>query len=186
MVQTAGFTPVSLDTLRIARSADEDAVEGHDTFEENSLAKARYFAARAEGRLVLADDSGLSVDALGGAPGVRSKRWAADSGADGQALDDENNRKLLGELRGAVHRRARYACVAVIAGPDVELWARGECVGEITLEPRGAAGFGYDPYFLSEDLGVTFGEASVAAKEAISHRGRAVRAVLAQLTLHLR
>lgn len=180
MVRDAGLRPLTLDEVQIHVSPDEDAIEVFDTFEENARAKARWFSERADGRLVLADDSGLSVDALGGVPGVRSKRWSAEPGLAGQALDDANNRKLLHELSGYANRGARYVCVVVIAGADGEWTARGECVGSILLEGRGVNGFGYDPLFLSEELGVSFGEASIAAKEHISHRGRAVRAVLAQ------
>jgi XTP/dITP diphosphohydrolase len=178
MVRDAGLVPLTLEALGIAVVPEEDAIEAFDTFEENALAKARWFSARAGGRFVLADDSGLSVDALGGAPGVRSKRWSAEPDLDGQALDDSNNRKLIRELAGRSDRRARYVCVVVIAGSGGEYSARGECAGAILLEGRGENGFGYDPFFLSDELGVTFGEASIEAKERISHRGRAVRAAV--------
>jgi XTP/dITP diphosphohydrolase len=177
MVRAAGFSPLTLDELGIAESPDEEGVEAFDTFEENARAKALWFSARAGGRLVLADDSGLSVDALSGAPGVRSKRWSG-TGLKGQAQDDANNAKLLQELSTQANRRARYVCVVVIAGAAGEWSARGECTGRIVDQSRGANGFGYDPFFLSDELGVTFGEASIEAKERISHRGRAVRGAL--------
>lgn len=182
MVRRAGFVPRPLTDLGIAESSAEDQIEIFDTFEENALAKARWFSARTGGRTVLADDSGLSVDALGGAPGVRSKRWAAASGLDGRALDDANNAKLMRELAHATDRGARYVCVAAVSSAAAEYTARGECRGAIVRAPRGDNGFGYDPYFLSDELGVTFGEASITAKERISHRGRAVHRALAHLT----
>jgi XTP/dITP diphosphohydrolase len=186
MLTAAQFVPFTLDALGIGETAEEDAVEAFETFEENALAKARHFAALVPEIAVLADDSGLAVDALGGAPGVRSKRWSA-SGLTGQANDDANNAKLLASIADTLlPRAARYVCVAAIVWPERtsmrlgELTARGECAGTITREPRGANGFGYDPYFLSDELGMTFGEAPIVAKEAISHRGRAVRLALTQ------
>lgn len=185
MVAAAGFVPVTLDALRIAEHRDEEGIERFDTFEENALAKARYFTERAGGRAVLADDSGLSVDALGGMPGVRSKRWAATPGLAGLALDAANNARLVRELASVpeAQRGARYVCVAAIAWTGGELSARGETVGRIVLAPRGANGFGYDPYFFSSELGMTFGDASIEAKAMISHRGRAVRAALTAFSL---
>lgn len=185
MVAAAGFVPVTLEALGMAEVAAEEAIEAYDTFEENAIAKARWFSSRAAGRIVLADDSGLSVDALGGAPGVRSKRWAWAPGLGGAALDAANNARLVAELAGRVDRRARYVCVAALSWSGGELAARGECVGTIVAEPRGSSGFGYDPHFRSDELGVTFGEAAIAAKERISHRGRAVRAALALLVARL-
>ena len=178
MLEAAGLRGVTLRAAGIVVAPGEDTIECFDTFEENALAKARWFSARAGGIAVLADDSGLSVDVLGGAPGVRSKRWAATSGLDGLALDAANNAKLVCELRAASDRTARYVCVAAVAWPGGEVMARGECVGTILDAPAGTGGFGYDPYFHSAELGVSFGEASVAAKERVSHRGRAVRAAL--------
>ncbi len=185
MVEAAGFVPVTLDALGITEVAAEEGIEAFATFEENAVAKARWFSARADGRIVLADDSGLAVDALGGAPGVRSKRWAWAPGLTGLTLDEANNARLVAELSGVANRRARYVCVAAIVWRGGELSARGECVGTIVDAPRGTGGFGYDPYFCSDELGVTFGEATIAAKERISHRGRAVRAALALLTERL-
>ena len=178
MVRDAGFAPLTLDALEIAESPEEDAIEAFDTFEENARAKALWYAARAGGRLVLADDSGLCVDALGGAPGVRSKRWSEAAGLSGQRLDDANNARLLRELERQSSRRARYVCVVVIAAGGVEFLGRGESTGTIIQSAKGENGFGYDPYFLSDELGMTFGEATTTAKQRISHRGRAVRAAL--------
>lgn len=181
MVAAAGFRAITLDSLGVVASSEEDAIEAFETFEENAMAKARWFSARAGDRIVLADDSGLSVDALGGAPGVRSKRWAARDGIVGAALDAANNAKLVSELRPHANRAARYVCVVALAWPDGALSARGECAGMIVDVPRGTHGFGYDPHFCSDELRGTFGEATAEAKDAISHRGRAVRAALARL-----
>jgi XTP/dITP diphosphohydrolase len=180
MIRAAGLAPVTLEGARLPETPAEDAIEAFDTFEENALAKARYFSALAGGVAVLADDSGLAVDALGGAPGVRSKRWAAAPGLAGSKVDDANNRKLISELTSKASRRAKYVCVAVIAWPGGEVSARGECAGSIATVPSGDNGFGYDPFFVSDELGVSFGDATIEAKEAISHRGRAMRAVLEQ------
>jgi len=180
MLEAAGFRAITLAAAGIPQVPDEDAIECHDTFEQNALAKARWFSVRSGGRVVLADDSGLSVDALGGSPGVRSKRWAAAPGLAGIALDAANNMRLVREMTAVANRTARYVCVAAIAGPGVELAARGECAGYILEAPSGTGGFGYDPYFFSDELGESFGTATIGAKERVSHRGRAVRAVLAQ------
>ncbi len=159
----------------------EDSIERFDTFEENAAAKARYFFTLSGGMATVADDSGIAVNALGGAPGVRSKRWSGRAGLDGKALNEANNAHLLRALDGATDRRAKYVCVASFADARTTLRARGETVGVITETPRGSAGFGYDPYFLSEDLGCTFGEAPPAEKSRVSHRGRAFRELAAQL-----
>ncbi len=158
----------------------EDALEQHATFEENARAKARWFATRLPGRLVVADDSGLAVDALEGAPGVHSKRWAG-SRATGRALDAENNAALQRALVGLSVRTARYVCVVVAIVDGREFVARGECRGTILESPAGANGFGYDPYFWSEELRETFGVASREAKARVSHRGRAFRDLVVQL-----
>lgn len=173
-----GVAVATLDDLGVAESAAEDALEVFETFEENARAKARYFARLLPGRWVLAEDSGLVVDALDGAPGVRSKRWTG-SAATGAALDAENNAALLRALDGVVDRRARYVCVAALVRDGAERVHEGRAEGRITLAPRGTNGFGYDPYFESEELGCTFAEASPAQKAQVSHRGRAVRALLA-------
>lgn len=148
-----------------------EAVEDGDTFLENARKKA-HPAAKATGLPTLGEDSGLEVDALGGAPGIYSARYAGESAADG-----DNTRKLLEDMKDvpAGKRSARYRCVAVLAFPDGgEITADGSCEGEIALEPRGTGGFGYDPIFLLPD-GHMMAELSPREKDALSHRGRALR-----------
>jgi len=172
----AGLSGVTLDEFGIEYSPEEEDIECFDTFEANALAKARYFHARS-GLPTMADDSGLSVTALGGAPGVWSKRFSGRNDLSGQTLDDANNAKLLSELSGADDRSAKYSCAAAYVDDNEEHVALGETHGRITDEPRGAEGFGYDPYFFSTELNKTFGEASISAKQEVSHRGRAFRAL---------
>jgi XTP/dITP diphosphohydrolase len=133
----------------------------------------------------VADDSGLEVFSLGGEPGVRSRRWAGAVGTASE-VDAANNAMLIRRLAGAAEprRRARYRCVLVFlrepgAIPEV---IEGMCAGRILETPRGSAGFGYDPLFLSDDLTKTFGEATPAEKDAVSHRGRALQALVSALT----
>lgn len=176
----AGIAVQDLTEAGIGATADEDAVEAFATFEENALAKARYFQALT-GRAVVADDSGLEVAVLGGSPGVRSRRWSGRTDLYGQALDDANNDKLLSVLSAFEKPLARYVCAAAYCDGSLDEVVRGETGGVIVREARGAEGFGYDPYFFSVELGVTFGEASRDAKERVSHRGRAFRALLERL-----
>ena len=129
---------------------------------------------------MLADDSGLAVDALGGAPGVHSKRWGGNPALNGRALDANNNARLLATLEGVADRRARFVCVAAVAWMDGVVTARGEATGLLLGAPRGAEGFGYDPLFLSDDLGRTLAEVSLAEKSKVSHRARAVATALAE------
>lgn len=184
MLRAAGFDPVTLADLGIAQLPEEDSVEAFETFEENAMAKARYFFERAKALgggapvIVLADDSGLEVRGLGGAPGVHSKRYSG-SALEGQGLDDANNAKLMVALRGVSDRSAGYVCVAAIKTARAEFHARGSCDGAMLDAPRGADGFGYDSYFFSEELKKTFGEATREEKEHVSHRARAVVAALA-------
>ena len=173
----AGFTGITLDEQGIQYSPEEEHIECFDTFEENALAKARYFHTLS-GLPTMADDSGLSVTALGGAPGVWSKRYSGREDLSGQALDDANNAKLLSELSGADDRSAKYSCAAAYVGESGEHVAFGETHGRFIDEPRGTEGFGYDPYFFSNELDETFGEASIVAKQKVSHRGRAFRALV--------
>lgn len=162
----------------------EDDLEPFDSFEENALSKARYFFDRS-GIATVADDSGIEVDALDGAPGVRSKRFASDGGAsddtlDGVDLDRANNRLLVERLAEVAPeaRTARYVCVAVLLDDGAApLVVRGEAPGAIVDEPRGTGGFGYDPHVLDVDLGRTFAEMTPAEKDARSHRGIAFRAL---------
>ena len=153
-------------------------VEDGDTFEANALIKARA-ASEATGLAALADDSGLEVDALDGAPGVRSARYADDVEGFGSG-DDANNRRLVHELRGVPEeqRTARFVCVAALVVPGRDAATeRGTMEGRIVDEPRGAGGFGYDPHFVS--VGETRSNAELTAdeKDARSHRGAAFRAL---------
>jgi XTP/dITP diphosphohydrolase len=135
---------VDLRDIGIDESPIEDTLETHDTFEANALAKARYFHAM-NGRPTVADDSGLVVPALGGRPGVLSKRWSGRADLSGQALDDENNRLLLRTLENAHDREAYYVCAAAYVGDGRELVCRGEVHGRIVDGPPRARGFWYDP-----------------------------------------
>jgi XTP/dITP diphosphohydrolase len=155
----------------LARGADVPEETG-STFVENAIIKARHAALSGASR-ALADDSGLCVDALGGAPGVISARYAGP-----QASDADNIERLLRELEGArgAGRRAEFHCVVVaLSGPDdpAPLIATGRWQGEIALAPRGLHGFGYDPVFLDSDTGLTAAELEPARKNRISHRARA-------------
>lgn len=151
--------------------------ETGDTLEENARLKAVAFA-QAFDLVAVADDTGLEVAALGGAPGVRSARYAGE-----RATYRENVAKLLTEMRGVEHRAARFATVAIARWPDGrEISVRGEVDGTITTEPRGAGGFGYDPVFVPlEGDGRTFAEMAPDEKHSLSHRGRAFRALAAAL-----
>lgn len=175
---------LTLDQVGVPETAEEDSIEAFETFEENALAKARHFHA-ATGLATLADDSGIEVDALGGAPGVRSKRFAPDRGLDGQERDDENNRHLLRLLDKVPDegRTARYVCVAVLVGRDGGVRTfRGEAPGLLLRAPRGTGGFGYDPLFFDPELGRTFAEISAEEKNGRSHRGKAFRALARDLS----
>jgi XTP/dITP diphosphohydrolase len=169
---------VDLAEAGIEKRGEEEAIEVYDTFEENALAKARYYSARAGGRTVVADDSGLEVLALNGEPGVRSKRWSGREDLEGAALDAANNALLVARMQGVADRRARFVCVAALCrGPD-SIAVRGEVPGSITEEPSGRHGFGYDPYFFAAELGCTLADATVAEKQGVSHRGRAFAALV--------
>lgn len=177
------FTPVFPDDLGLAPAPAEASLESGATYAAHALAKARYFAGRSD-LPTAADDSGIEVDALGGAPGVHSARWAGERGAASGEQDVErgNNALLLERLHGvpAERRTARYRCVvAFVPAADAgALVVEGLCEGWVLDEPRGASGFGYDPLFWSLDLGMTFGEAPAEAKQGVSHRGRAFRALI--------
>jgi XTP/dITP diphosphohydrolase len=163
------------DAFEVVTLADigfsEDPPETGATFVDNALQKARFVQARIGG-VVAADDSGLEVDALGGAPGVHSKRFTPEATAEA------NNRRLLEVLGDRADRRARFRCVVAVVGPAGEAWADGACEGAIATEPRGAGGFGYDPLFLPEETpGRAMAELSSDEKNAISHRGRAFRSL---------
>ena len=157
-----------------------EAEEPHDTFLENALAKARH-ASRASGLPALADDSGLCVDALDGAPGVHSAYFAGREGSR-EERDARNNAKLLASL--GEQRSAHYRCVMVLvrsAHDPAPLVAEGEWHGEIARAPRGTNGFGYDPLFYLPSLGVTAGELAASEKNRVSHRALALRKLLALL-----
>jgi XTP/dITP diphosphohydrolase len=185
MFSAAGLEVIDLDGAGIAEEEAESTLEEFDTFEENALAKAKYFRVKS-GRPTIADDSGLEVQALGGAPGVRTKRWSGRADLEGRALDVANNDFLLEKLGKQADRRARYVCVAALVDGGGLRTFRGETEGEILDAPRGEGGFGYDPLFLSSDLGITFAEADRAMKERTSHRGRAFSQLIAWLAARAR
>lgn len=173
--------------IRVVTAADlgrplPEVVEDGATFAENAAKKAAAFA-RFSGRIALADDSGLCVDALGGAPGVVSARWseAEAPGLTGLSRDLANNEKLLRLLAGEPkdRRGGAYHAVLALAAPDGAILAsvEGRCAGRIGRAPRGSGGFGYDPLFVPEGRALTMAELSPADKDALSHRGAAFRAL---------
>ncbi len=180
MMEAAGHEVIFPEEAGIWEDPAEEMLEHESSFEGNARKKAEYFA-RLSGLPTFADDSGLEGFSLGGPPGVRSKRFAGPSGS-GDAVDSANNAELLRRLAGApeAKRAARYRCViALIRKPGgVPEIFEGQTAGRIIDEARGSNGFGYDPYFLSAELGKTFGEASAEEKDAISHRGRALAQLL--------
>lgn len=152
---------------------DEDVEENGSTFAENALIKARA-ACKALGCMALADDSGLCVDALKGAPGIYSARY---SGQHGQ--DRDNRQLLLKNMQGVTDRRAHFTCAVALVYPDGrELLAEGYTYGQILTEEVGNGGFGYDCIFQNDDLGESFGVATLEEKNSVSHRSRALRALL--------
>lgn len=187
-IMTAAGAPVelvSLDEAHVAWSSAEEKLEDHDSFLGNARSKAEYFA-KLSGLPTVADDSGIEVISLMGAPGVRSRRFALNAAQlAGKELDAANNAELLRRLKGAdvKRRRASYVCVAVllrkVGGIPTDF--TGRCWGRVLEEPRGAGGFGYDPLFLDEELGKTFAELTPEEKHARSHRGEAFRQVAAAL-----
>lgn len=186
MLASHGIIGVGLDDAGVPESDEEQQIEVFSTFEENAVAKARYFSART-GMPCLADDSGLCIDALDGAPGVRSRRFGADRGVIASATRDEdssNNEAMLDacwDSGRAPPWRARYACVATYCDATQTVSAGGETEGAIQPDRSGTGGFGYDPYFVSADLGVSFATASRDDKARVSHRARAVAMLLASL-----
>jgi XTP/dITP diphosphohydrolase len=152
--------------------------ETGNTFEANAVQKALHYGARTGG-LLMAEDSGIEVDALGGAPGVWSARFAGPG-----ATDADNNRLLLDRLGDTRNRSARYVSVIALAkAGKIEMTFRGEVEGEIAFEPRGFNGFGYDPLFYYPPFGCTFGEAAPEQKQAVSHRGRALEGLFRHLSV---
>ena len=169
-----GITVASLPDFDSLPGVREDGA----TFEANARKKAEHYSRFAPGEIVLADDSGLEVDALGGAPGVHSARYAATS-PEGNADDRANNVRLLRELSRYADRTARFVCVIAAARDGHTLSTfRGEARGRILDAPRGAGGFGYDPLFFFPALGKTFAQLSPEEKAGVSHRGAAFRRFL--------
>lgn len=172
------LAPLDIDAVPQSEFDVPDCPEPHVTFVENCLAKARH-ATRHSGLPALADDSGICVEALGGAPGVFSARYAGEPKSD-----DRNNERLIADLRGQANRRAHYTCVMVyVRHPDdpEPVIAEGRWYGEIIDTPRGQNGFGYDPYFLVPEFGKTGAELDADTKNAISHRGQALRDLVDKL-----
>lgn len=170
--------PMGLEAMPQAAFGVPECPEPHVTFVENCIAKARHAAAHT-GLPALADDSGICVDALNGAPGVYSARYAGEPKSD-----ERNNQKLIAALQGQANRKAHYYCVMVYvryADDPTPIIAEGAWHGEIIDEPRGTGGFGYDPYFLVPAFGQTGAEMSMEAKNGISHRGQALRALAEKL-----
>ncbi len=186
LLSGAGVLADSLLSIGLPEELDEDGLEVHETFEANALAKARWFSERTGGRIVVADDSGLEVEALDGLPGVLSKRWGGFHELSGAELDAANNAFLLASLVesarvGRSSRSARYVCAAACVWPHGALVSRGTTAGRIQSAPDGSHGFGYDPLFCSDELGVTFAMSGPEEKERVSHRGRAFRALLTMI-----
>ena len=170
--------PLGIAVTAQAELGITDVDEPHVTFVENALAKARHASAQS-GLPALADDSGVCVDALGGAPGVHSARFAGEPRSD-----DRNNAALVAALRGVADRRAHYACVLVLvrrADDPEPIIAEGRWDGRIVDAPRGNGGFGYDPHFEDVETGLTGAELPLSRKNALSHRGQAMRALIERL-----
>jgi len=175
------LAPLGIEVISQSELGGPEAEEPHGTFVENALAKARL-ASRHTGLPAFADDSGICAEALGGEPGVRSARYAdgPPAGAQGERAgqDQRNNEKLVAALRGQANTRAHYYCVIVLVrhpGDPEPLIAEGRWHGEVIATPRGAGGFGYDPHFLLPEFGRTAAELTPDEKNAISHRGKALR-----------
>jgi XTP/dITP diphosphohydrolase len=170
--------PLGYDVIPQAELGVAPADEPHVTFIENALAKARHASAHT-GLPALADDSGICVDALGGAPGVHSARYAGEP-----ASDARNNAALVAALAGVADRRAHYYCVLVLvrrAEDPQPIFAEGIWHGTVIDAPRGSGGFGYDPHFVDAQSGLTGAELALARKNEISHRGKAMRSLIARL-----
>jgi XTP/dITP diphosphohydrolase len=172
------LSPLGIDVVAQADLNIPDPEEPHATFVENALAKARH-ASRLARLPALADDSGVCVNALAGAPGVYSARYAGDPRSDAS-----NNEKLIAALAGVADRRAHYYCMLALmrhADDPEPILAEGRWFGEIVAAPRGTGGFGYDPHFLDLQTGLTGAELPLEHKNRISHRGHAMRALIARL-----
>ncbi|HXZ91396.1 MAG TPA: RdgB/HAM1 family non-canonical purine NTP pyrophosphatase [Burkholderiales bacterium] len=176
------LAPLAIEVVTQAELGIGEAEEPHHSFLENALAKARH-ASAAAGLPALADDSGLCVDALAGEPGVHSAYYAGRDGGR-EARDARNNARLLEALQGAADRRAHYCCVLVLlhsANDPQPIVAEGIWHGEIAHAARGGGGFGYDPLFLVPGTGRTAAELTAEEKNRVSHRGRALAALIARL-----
>jgi XTP/dITP diphosphohydrolase len=172
------LAPLEIEAVPQSEFNVPDCPEPHVTFVENCLAKARHASAHS-GLPALADDSGICVEALGGAPGVFSARYAGEPKSD-----ERNNEKLIAALKGEANRRAHYTCVMVyVRHPDdpEPVIAEGRWYGEIIDTPRGRNGFGYDPYFLDTEFDKTGAELDEDTKNAVSHRGQALRDLVDKL-----
>lgn len=172
------LAPIGFDLRTQGEFNVPEAEEPHPTFIENALAKARH-AARLTGLPALADDSGVCANALGGAPGVYSARYAGEPKSDAR-----NNQKLIDELASQADKSAYYFCALVYvrhADDPQPVIAEGRWDGEIIASPRGQGGFGYDPYFWLAGLGKTAAELSAAEKNNLSHRGQALRVLVEKL-----
>jgi XTP/dITP diphosphohydrolase len=174
------LAPLGIDVIAQAELGIPDAEEPHATFIENALAKARH-ASRMAQLPALADDSGICVDALDGAPGVQSARFAGEPSSDAR-----NNAKLISMLAGVADRRAHYYCMLVLMrsmnDPEPVL-ADGRWDGTVIDHPRGSGGFGYDPHFVDAETGLTGAELPLQQKNGLSHRGKAIRALVSQLAI---
>lgn len=185
---TALLAPLGVDVQSQAALGVTEAEEPHSTFIENALVKARR-ASRLTGLPAIADDSGLCVDALGGRPGVLSARWASAGGRDAAETDRAerdraNNVKLVRELAGCADRHAHFYCVLVLlrdADDPQPIVAEASWAGEVIDVPRGNGGFGYDPHLLLPSLGRTVAELDAQEKNRLSHRGRAMSALIERL-----
>ena len=176
------LAPLGIEVLTQAQLGISEAEEPHCTFVENALAKARHVS-RESGLPALADDSGICVEALGGAPGVQSARYAGDN----PKSDRRNNDKLMQDMQGATDRRAHYYCVLVLvrhADDPQPVIAEGEWHGEIGHEEKGDGGFGYDPMFWLPQFGKMAAELTHDEKAQISHRAKALKVLLEKLKLN--
>jgi XTP/dITP diphosphohydrolase len=172
------LTPLGIEVIAQAELGIEEIAEPHHTFVENALSKARH-ASRLAHLPALADDSGICVDGLEGAPGVQSARFAGEPPSD-----TRNNAKLVEKLAGIADRRAHYYCMLALmrhADDPEPILAEGRWEGTIIDLPRGGGGFGYDPHFLDAETGLTGAELPLEKKNELSHRGKAIRSLVARL-----
>jgi len=172
------LAPLGIEVIAQSELGIPEADEPHPTFVENALAKARNASARAN-LPALADDSGICVRALAGVPGVQSARYAGEPKSDGR-----NNLKLITALDGIADRSAHYVCVLALLRHEHDpepIVAEGTWHGTVIDTPKGSGGFGYDPYFLDEETGLTAAELPLERKNELSHRGKAIRALIARL-----